>query len=133
MQRNIISVIIMMTIILIMSCSEQKTEQDYYQLANEQYGQEAYADAIENFKIILEKYPKGETTAQSTFMLGFIYANSLENLEEAKKYYSLFIEKYPNHDLADDAQYELNNLGKDINELPFFKGMEAEEKGSEEK
>ena len=66
-------------------------------------------------------------------MLGFIYANSLENLEEAKKYYSLFIEKYPNHDLADDAQYELNNLGKDINELPFFKGMEAEEKGSEEK
>jgi TolA-binding protein len=111
-------------------CSETKTEQDYYVLANEQYGKELYADAIENFKIILEKYPEGETTAQSTFMLGFIYANSLENLEEAKKYYTLFIEKYPKHDLADDAKYELDNLGRDINDLPIFKDMEAKEQAS---
>jgi TolA-binding protein len=99
-------------------------------LANEQYGKEAYADAIENFKLILEKYPDGETTAQSTFMLGFIYANSLENYEQAKKYYTLFIEKYPDHDLADDAQYELNNLGKDINDLPIFKDLKSEEQSS---
>jgi TolA-binding protein len=99
-------------------------------LANEQYGKEAYADAIETFKLILEKYPNGETTAQSTFMLGFIYANSLENFEQAKKYYTLFIEKYPDHELADDAQYELNNLGKDINDLPIFKDIKPEEQAS---
>jgi outer membrane protein assembly factor BamD (BamD/ComL family) len=133
MQRIIISLLGIMTLFLIMSCSEKKTEQDYYQLANEQYGQEAYADAIENFKIILEEYPEGETTAQSTFMLGFIYANSLENLVEAKKYYTLFIEKYPNHDLADDAQYELNNLGQDINDLPIFKDIQSGEAESQKK
>jgi outer membrane protein assembly factor BamD (BamD/ComL family) len=126
MQRYFISLLGILALFFVLSCSEKKSEQDYYQLANSQYGQEAYADAIENFKIILEKYPEGETAAQSTFMLGFIYANSLENLEEAKKYYTLFIEKYPNHDLADDAQYELNNLGKDINDLPIFKDMQAE-------
>jgi outer membrane protein assembly factor BamD (BamD/ComL family) len=133
MQRFIISVLGIMTLFLIMSCSDKKTEQDYYLLANEQYGQEAYADAIENFKIILEKYPEGETTAQSTFMLGFINANSLENLEEAKKYYTLFIEKYPKHDLADDAQYELNNLGQDINDLPIFKDLQPGELDSTKK
>jgi TolA-binding protein len=116
-------------VFLIGSCSETKTEQDYYLLANEQYGQEAYADAIENFKIILEKFPQGETTPQSTFMLGFIYANSLENYEEAKKYYTLFIEKYPNDDLADDAQYELNNLGKNVNDLPIFKDLDTQSDG----
>ncbi len=120
-------------VFLLLSCSEKKTEHEYYALANEQYGKEAYADAIENFKIILEKFPEGETTAQSTFMLGFIYANSLGNLEEAQKYYTLFIEKYPDHDLADDAQYELNNLGKDINDLPIFKDMQSEEQDSTDK
>jgi len=127
MQKIIILLAGVIALFLVIGCSESKTEQDYYQLANDQYSQEAYADAIENFKIILEKFPEGETTAQSTFMLGFIYANSLENLEEAKKYYTLFIEKYPDHDLADDAQYELNNLGQDINDLPIFKDMQSGE------
>ena len=130
MQRIITLLIVLTTLLLIIGCSEKKTEQDYYVLANEQYGQELYADAIENFKIILEKFPNGETTAQATFMIGFIYANSLENLEQAKKYYTLFIEKYPKHDLADDAQYELDNLGRDINQLPIFKEMQEKEQVS---
>jgi TolA-binding protein len=123
----------MITLALVMSCSETKTEEEYFTLANEQYGQEAYADAIESFKIIIEKYPDGETTAKATFMLGFINANSLENLDEAKKYYTLFVEKYPDHDLADDAKYELNTLGKDINDLPIFKDMQTVEQASTEK
>ena len=130
MRKIMSTILISLIIIVVIGCSEKKTEQDYYTLANEQYGQELYADAIENFKIILEKYPDGETAAQSTFMVGFINANSLENLEEAKKYYTLFIEKYPTHDLADDAQYELDNLGQDINELPIFKDMQEKEQAS---
>ena len=117
----------MISLAILTGCSEEKTEEDYFTLANEQYSQEAYADAIENFKIILEKFPEGTTTAKATFMLGFINANNLKNLEEAKKYYTLFIEKYPGHDLADDAQYELNTLGQDVNELPIFKDMQSDE------
>ena len=124
-----ISFFIMMIVVvsLFMSCSDSKTEKDYFDLANEQYGMEAYADAIENFKILLDKYPEGETAAKTTFMIGFINANSLKNLEEAKKYYTLFVEKYPDHDLADDAQYELNTLGQDVNDLPIFKDMQSGE------
>jgi len=127
MQRFSIFLVTLIVLSLIISCSETKSEDEYFQLANEQYGKEAYADAIENFKIILEKYPDGKTTPKATFMIGFINANSLENLEEAKKYYTLFIEKYPDHDLADDAQYELNTLGQDINNLPIFKDLESGE------
>ena len=133
MQKISIILATMIIVALVISCSETKTEEEYFTLANEQYGQEAYADAIENFKIILEKYPEGKTTAKSTFMLGFINANSLENLEEAKKYYTLFVEKYPDHDLADDAQYELNTLGQDVNDLPIFKDMKTDEQASTEK
>jgi TolA-binding protein len=127
MQKISIFIIMMLTASFLLSCTETKTEQEYFDLANEQYGQEAYADAIVNFKIILEKFPEGETTAKATFMLGFINANSLENFEEAKKYYTLFIDKYPEHDLVDDAKYELNTLGQDINDLPIFKDMQPGE------
>ena len=133
MQKISFILVTMIIVALVISCSETKTEEEYFTLANEQYGQEAYADAIENFKIILEKYPQGKTTEKSTFMLGFINANSLENLEEAKKYYTLFVEKYPDHDLADDAQYELNTLGQDVNDLPIFKDMKTDEQASTEK
>ena len=132
MQRFSIFLISIIAISLLISCSETKSEEEYFQLANEQYSQEAYADAIENFKLILEKYPEGKTTAKATFMLGFVNANSLENLEEAKKYYTLFVEKYPDHELADDAQYELNTLGQDINDLPIFKDLESGEQASTE-
>jgi TolA-binding protein len=127
MQKSAFILVTMTIFVFLISCSETKTEEEYFTLANKQYSEEAYADAIENFKIILEKYPNGETTAKATFMLGFINANNLGNLEEAKKYYTLFVEKYPDHDLADDAQYELNTLGKDINDLPIFKDMKKVE------
>ena len=57
------------------------------------------------------------------FMLGFINANDLKDLEKAEKHYKAFLEKYPNHDLSDDAEYEIKTLGKDINELPIFEQM----------
>ena len=130
MQRFSIFLMIVTVLSLLISCSQPKSEEEYFQLANEQYSKEAYADAIETFKILLEEYPNGSTAPKATFMLGFINANSLENLEEAKKYYTLFIEKYPDHDLADDAQYELNTLGQDVNDLPIFKDMKSEEQVS---
>jgi len=130
MQKTSFILVIITAAALFMSCSETKTETEYFELGKVQYGQEAYADAIENFKIVLDKFPTGKTTAEATFMLGFINANSLENLEEAKKYYSLFVEKYPDHDLADDAKYELNTLGQDINDLPIFKEKQSGEQVS---
>lgn len=125
MHKISILFIVVITLALVISCSDSKSEEEYFDLANDQYSKGDFADAIENFKIILENYPDGTTTAKATFMIGFINANNLENLEEAKKYYTLFIEKYPDHDLADDAQYELNTLGQDVNELPIFKDLQS--------
>jgi TolA-binding protein len=107
-----------------MGCSETKSEAEYFRIAYENYNQEKYEPAIKNFKKIIENYPKGENTPKATFMIGYIYANNIENYDAAKKYYEMFIEKYPNHDLADDAKYELETLGQDINDLPIFKDTE---------
>ena len=107
--------------LLVAACTTKLSEEEYYKNAQENYTGKKFDLAVENFKGIVENYPEGKHNAEAMFMLGFINANDIVDLEEAKKYYTMFIEKYPQHDLADDAQYELDNLGKDINDLPIFK------------
>lgn len=66
---------------------------------------------------IISKYPNSKEAEQSLFKSAFIYENQFSNLEEAGKRYRAYIQKYPNSDLADDAQITLDNLGKDPAEM----------------
>jgi len=116
----------LLVVFFIAACSTKLSEEEYYSKAQEMYAGQKFELAIDNFKGIAENYPQGKHHAEALFMLGFINANDIKNLDEAKKYYTEFVEKYPNHDLADDAQYELDNLGKDINDLPIFKDAAAD-------
>lgn len=116
----------LLLLLLFAACSTKLSEEEYYSKAQENYATQKFELAVENFKGIVDNYAQGKHHAEALFMLGFINANDVKNLDEAKKYYSLFVEKYPDHDLADDAQYELENLGKDINDLPIFKDAQSD-------
>jgi len=127
--KNSLPVLLALIIaVLLFSCSDSKTEAEYYKLAYDQYNDGKYEESIKNFTSLIEEYPKGENTPNTIFMIGFINANHLEKYDEAKKYYSMFMEKYPEHELVSSAKYELETLGKDINELDIFKNIEEEEK-----
>jgi outer membrane protein assembly factor BamD (BamD/ComL family) len=125
MQKFLYGFTALFMMILLFSCEEKKSETEYFQEAYSQYNQEKYIEAIQNFKKVIEYYPDGENAPKATFMIGYINANNTKNLDEAKKYYEMFIKKYPKNDLVDDAQYELETLGQDINDLPIFKEVEA--------
>ncbi|RLD14340.1 hypothetical protein DRI50_05565 [candidate division KSB1 bacterium] len=112
--------------ILAMACSKKLSEEQYYEKAKEAYSKHQINKALDYYKKLIAEYPQGKRAPESLFMLGFINANDLKNYDEAKKYYTEFINKYPKHELADDAQYELQNLGKDLNQLPFLKDSSAE-------
>ena len=73
--------------------------------------------AIQLFKKLHDDYPKSEYAASGLFMAGFIYANELQNFEEAKKCYQQFLKEYPNDDLAASAQAELDNMGLSPEEI----------------
>lgn len=103
------------------ACSKKMSEKEYYVLATQNMEKENYAEAEKYFAKILEEYPNGANSSKAMFMVAFINANYLKNMEKAREYYSNFIEKYPNHELAQSAQYELQHLGQNIDELPFLK------------
>jgi outer membrane protein assembly factor BamD (BamD/ComL family) len=119
-------VLSLVAVILLMSCSSKLAEDEYYQKAKEAYGNQKFTEAVENFKGLVDNYPESKYRAEALFLLGFINANDIKDLEQAKIYYEKFIAEFPDHDLTDDAEYELKTLGKDINELPIFKDAEAD-------
>lgn len=111
---------LLILLLVFTACSKKKSESEYFQTAYDQYNKEQYQEAIQNFEKVLKYYPTGNNAPKAMFMIGFIHANNTKNLGEAKKYYTMFIEKYPQHELASSADYELKHLGQDVNLLPMF-------------
>ena len=132
MLKHFFSVITVSLAIILTARSGKKSEEEYLSIATEHFNKEEYNLAIENYNYLLEHYPDGIKTPQAMFMIGYIYANNIENFDQARKYYTLFIEKYPEHELARSAQYELETMGQDINELSIFKKIEEESAKNEE-
>ena len=59
--------------------------------------------------------------AQAQFMIGYIYANILNDNSQAELNYKNFLDRFPDHELAPSVQFELDHLGKDINEIDVLK------------
>jgi len=66
---------------------------------------------------IVDEYPESQHVIQSTFMIGYRYANDMKEMDKAKTAYELFLEKYPDHELASSVKWELDHLGQDISEI----------------
>ena len=80
-----------------------------------------FNQAIQEYDNFYKAFPNHKNAASSLFMQGFIYHNSLSNLQMAEKLYLKFLDEYPDHELALSVRWELDNLGKNIDEIPFFK------------
>ena len=69
-------------------------------------------------RILKEKKPKA-----------FVLENQINDYDQAKNTYEVFIEEYPDHPMRDDAEYSIKNMGKSPEELikEFEANQEAEE------
>jgi len=77
--------------------------------------------AIVSFKNAADKFPDSEVGPKACFMAGFLLANNTDRLDEAKKTYEKFLEKYPDHELKIAVEFELENLGKPLDNIPQLK------------
>ena len=73
--------------------------------------------ALDYYHSFCDKYPKSKKAPYALFLQAFIYENQLKNLDKARALYTSFLTTYPDHDLAKDARFSLDNLGKSEEEL----------------
>ena len=82
-----------------------------------------FSIAIEEYENLKNSFPNSSKVPFALFMQGFIYANMLSDFKLAKIYYTEFLNKYSEHELAESVSFELKYLGLDINEIPTLKHL----------
>ena len=73
--------------------------------------------AIQLFGLMIQKYPDHSNAPYALFLQGFIYENQLGDPMKARPYYEAFLKKYPDHPIAGDVSFSLENLGKSPEDL----------------
>lgn len=68
--------------------------------------------ALKIWQEVADSFPKAPSAPEALMAAGFTCENQTRNLDRAKKFYETMLEKYPEHELADDARFSLKNLGK---------------------
>lgn len=73
--------------------------------------------AIQLYEKLVQEYPENKHTPLAIFLQGFIYENQASDPMKAKPYYEKFLAAYPDHAMAADVAFSLENLGKSPEEL----------------
>ncbi len=76
-----------------------------------------YKDAARAYEYAVELFPSDTAVYKAAFLAGYVYSEYLKNYDKAREFYQLVVEKFPNCELADDAQFMLDNMGKPPEEI----------------
>ena len=78
---------------------------------------ESLEKSVSLFRKIYDDYTESSYAPTGLFMSGFVLANELNYYDKATETYKLFLEKYPNHELATSAEEEVENMGLSPEEI----------------
>ena len=109
--------------VLMVGCSKGMDERQLFEQAKKFQEENNFAAAVESYEALVKKYPQSRQAPQCLFMLGYLYANHLDDLDKARSAYETFLEQYPDDPLVKDARWELSHLGQDVNEIPELNTM----------
>jgi outer membrane protein assembly factor BamD (BamD/ComL family) len=116
-------VTLFLALLMLVSCSKKASETDLYKQAEEMYQSQKFEEAVFVFDQMLADYPEGTLAPKAAFMMGYIYANELSQMDFAKEFYQLFLEKYgsiADSNLVNSALWELENLGRNVDDLEIL-------------
>ncbi len=70
-----------------------------------------------SFEELYMNHPESPQAPKALFLHAFMCDEDLKNYDKAKVLYTQFLEKHPESDFSDDAQFLLQNLGKSDEEM----------------
>lgn len=112
-----LSLVLLAMAIALTACKKGPTQEALFEKAKKYQEESNFQAAIDCYQDIVKRFPKSQQAPQCQFMMGYLYANHLKNIDMAREAYKTFIRNFPEHELVKDAQWELDHLGKDVNEI----------------
>ncbi len=58
----------------------------------------------------MNKYPEHKYAPQALFMIGFVYAEEVMDLVQARRVFDELLKKYPDSEVAESAKWMIENL-----------------------
>jgi len=114
-------------ILLLIGCGGAKAnEEELFSAAKTFQEQGKVKEAVAKYEELVTSTPKGKRAPQAQFMIGFLYANELKDMDKAKSAYQKFLSDYSavsDSGIIASAQWELKHLGKDINDIDELKSL----------
>lgn len=104
-------------ILVFTGCKSGPTEQELFDKATASQEQSDFPSAIKAYEELVQKHPKSTYAPKCQFMIGYLYANHLKDVDKARTAYQSFIKAFPEDNLVKDAQWELDHIGQDVNQI----------------
>lgn len=97
--------------------NDDDTQKSLFNAANMSIATKNFDQGLAIYDYILAHPNDFSKTPTALFLKGFTYDEHLKNLDEAKRYYTEFLEKYPKDGYAESVKASLKNLGKSAEEI----------------
>lgn len=130
-----IGLIVLLGLVWLGGCAKKPTYEELFEQARLHQENQEYDKAIDVYQKIVKLNPQGERSDEAQFMVGFIYANDLNDQENARAAYETFLDRYSataDSGMILSAEWELEHIGRDITEIDELKSINAEESGGGE-
>ena len=86
-----------------------RTPEELWEIAQEE---DANYTRIQYYRNIVNRYPDHKYAPQALFMIGFVYAEEVMDLVQARRVFDELIKKYPDTEVAESAKWMIENLEK---------------------
>lgn len=97
--------------------NDKRTPEYLYKASEIAVAIRTYSKSLNLYDWLIDFYPDYAKTPNALFAKGYLLDEELNKRELAKAAFSKFLETYPNHELADDAKFLLENIGKSGDEI----------------
>ncbi len=97
-----------------------RSPEQYWEIA--QMENDSY-ERIQYYRQIVEYYPDHQYAPQALFMIGFVYAEELQNKVEARRRLDELLQKYPDSEVAESAKWMIDNMNTPHPSFESFENM----------
>ena len=103
-----VTILLFLTVVLAMlqGCSRQQTDEQLLKSATLHHKVDEYDDAISDFQMLIEKYPKSSKVPEALYAMGVIYRNKKKEYKKAESLYTILVADFPEDPTAQSAAYQ---------------------------
>lgn len=87
-------------------CSKEPTEEELLKSAIRNHSEDEFDKALDDFNLLVTKYPKSEKVPEALYAMAVIYANKKKEYAKAESVYTKLAMNYPDDATAASAAYQ---------------------------